>query len=125
MTSLLEFGRLALLALIEVFSLAELRAEILARVEAPMLAAILPYFARFAHAGMLRSVVPFGCPKTNGLKLLSVGVREPPPALLSHKGTISKWQINVAALKLAERQRKRKEMEGGRDEAKKLDERVE
>lgn len=39
---------------------------------------------------------------------------KPPPALLSHKGTISKWQINVAALKLAERQRKRKEMEGGR-----------
>ena len=60
---------------------------------------------------------------------------KPPPRrlqsffLAAHKGTISKWQINVAALKLAERQRKRKEgrkgMEGGRDEAKKPDERVE
>ena len=62
---------------------------------------------------------------------------KPPPRAVSspsssrhtHKGTISKWQINVAALKLAERQRKRKEgregMEGGRDEAKKPDERVE
>lgn len=47
---------------------------------------------------------------------------KPPTVLLAHKGTISKWQINVAALKLAERQRKRKE---GTDEAKKPDERVE
>ena len=39
---------------------------------------------------------------------------KPPTVLLAHKGTISKWQINVAALKLAERQRKRKEMEGER-----------
>ena len=42
-------------------------------------------------------------------------LKPPPPLRLqsssraAHKGTISKWQINVAALKLAERQRKRKE----------------
>ena len=58
-------------------------------------------------------------------------LKPPPPSpllLAAHKGTISKWQINVAALKLAERQRKRKEgreWKGGRDEAKKPDERVE
>ena len=49
-----------------------------------------------------------------GLGEMILKLKPPPPALLSHKGTISKWQINVAALKLAERQRKRKEMEGGR-----------
>ena len=68
-------------------------------------------------------------PRRDDIETQAAAAAPSPVLLAAHKGTISKWQINVAALKLAERQRKRKEgrkgMEGGRDEAKKPDERVE
>ena len=51
---------------------------------------------------MLRSVVPFGCPKTNGLKLLSVGVREPPPSLLYRLLCIMKSLNRLRTLGFAE-----------------------
>ena len=67
-------------------------------------------------------------PRRDDIETQATAAAPSPVLLAAHKGTISKWQINVAALKLAERQRKRKEgreWKGGRDEAKKPDERVE